>query len=120
LPVLCDADPAPWPEWLLEAVSPAPATLSTQSTVSVPLVIGDRYVEAALRSAIDRVSRAGEGIRNSTLNNEAHGLARFVAAGLIEAQLVADALAAAAIASGLAPQETAATLRSAFRARGVA
>lgn len=120
LPVLRDAEPVPWPEWLLDVVAPpAPDIVSAESAVS-PQEVGDRYVEAALRSAVDRVSRAGEGIRNSTLNSEAHGLARFVVAGLVDAQPVADALAAAAISAGLAPRETMATLHSAFRARGVA
>jgi hypothetical protein len=117
LPVLHDAPPAPWPRSLLEAVSPpAPVT----ALAPPALEVDDRYVEAAIRSAIDRVSRAGEGVRNSTLNNEAYGLARFVAAGLIGGQEVADALAAAAISAGLAPRETMLTLHSALRARGVA
>jgi hypothetical protein len=119
LSVLCDAPPAPWPEWLLEAVSPAPISPRPMSW-QTPQEIDDRYVAAALRSAIDRVSRAGEGIRNSTLNSEAYGLTRFVEAGVLDAQQVADALAEAAISAGLAPRETMTTLHSAFRARGVA
>jgi hypothetical protein len=79
-----------------------------------------RYAEAALRSGTERVGRAGEGTRNHTLNSEAHGLGRLVAAGLLDGQHVADALAAAAIDVGLDPHEIAATLRSAFRARGLA
>ena len=127
LPVLCDAAPAPWPDWLLAELAAArPDHVSTESVVSWRPP-GDssggeaqmRYVEAALRSATERVSRAGEGARNATLNSEAHGLGRFVADGLIEGQRVADELASAALNAGLHPREILATLRSAFRARGL-
>lgn len=126
LPVLCDAPAAPWPDWLLDELTVQPAIVSTVSTVSwrpaAPVTdIGAqlRYGEAALRSATDRVQRAGEGSRNATLNSEAHGLGRLVLAGLLDAQRVADELASAALGAGLAPREIVATLRSAFRARGL-
>jgi hypothetical protein len=64
------------------------------------------------------VARAPVGIRNRTLNAEAYGIVRLVAAGLLDIQEVADRLAAAAIAAGLAPREIEATLRSAITARG--
>lgn len=125
--VLCEAPLSPWPEWLLDEVSPPRPSAAPSVTVSwrpQPTLTDDeaqfRYAEAALRSGTERVGRAGEGTRNHTLNSEAHGLGRLVAAGLIEGQRVADALAAAAIDAGLAPHEVAATLRSAFRARGLA
>ena len=107
-----------WPEWLLASVRPAPVP-STAPIASLP-ECSETYVEAVLRSAIEQVSRAREGIRNATLNAEAYSLARFVAAGQLDGQHVADALAAAAVAAGLAPREIIPTLRSAFRARGVA
>src|SRR5262249_43505748 len=74
LPVLRDEQPTPWPAWLLDAVKPAPADLvSVQSAASWRPPAGlsggeaqERYAAAALRSAIERVSRAGEGARNST------------------------------------------------------
>ncbi len=126
--VLCEAPLSPWPQWLLEEVSPPRPSPAPQSVAfswrPSPALTGDeaqfRYAEAALRSGRERVGRAGEGARNHTLNSEAHGLGRLVAAGLIEGQRVADALAAAALEAGLPPPEIAATLRSAFRARGLA
>jgi hypothetical protein len=116
-PVVRNDPPAPWPEWFLrEAAPPRPAPIASPT----PIVVEDRYVAAALRHAVERVSRAGEGQRNATLNSEAYSLTRFVAGGVLPAQQVADALAAAGIDAGLNPREVALTLRSAFRARGLA
>jgi hypothetical protein len=119
LPVLSDASPAKWPEWLLTELAPAPGS----PPVSPGPFVGensDRYAIAALGSAVERISRAGEGVRNSTLNAETFSLGRFVEAGVLAGQVVADALACAAMSAGLRPDEVEATLRSAFRARGLA
>jgi hypothetical protein len=53
------------------------------------------------------------------LNREAYSIARLIVSGALDAQDAADALAATAIAAGLSPRETEATLRSAFGARGL-
>jgi hypothetical protein len=121
-PVLDNASPAPWPDWLLEQrVNSFNSFLSYPDTSAFLPAAGnkaDRYAAAALRSAVDRVKSAGEGARNHTLNSEAYGLARLVHTGLLGGQEVADALAAAAMAAGLRPKETVLTLKSAFKARG--
>jgi hypothetical protein len=121
LPVLCDAPPAPWPAWLLAELTsrlPAPVAWLSQSDTS-GYRMGSRYSDTALRNAARRVARAPIGARNRTLNSEAFCVARLVERGLLHAQEVADALAAAGVAAGLAPREISATLRSAFRARGL-
>jgi hypothetical protein len=120
--VISDAPPTPWPDWLIyelklrPVVDPAtprkpPASLSDHTKV--------RYADAALRNATLRVAREVIGSRNDTLNREAYRLARLVAIGLLHGQMVADALAAAAIGAGLTPREVEATLRSAFAAQGL-
>ena len=119
--VMCGAPLAPWPEWLLGELIPPTATRPAwpPATDMPGPECGSHYSRAALRHATDRVARAPVGARNSTLNAEAFGLGRLVAAGLLDIQDVADTLAAAAIAAGLAPGEVEATLRSALAARGL-
>ena len=123
LPVLSDAPPAPWPEWLLDELSPpsAPAPPAVWNPLGCPTRyrVASRYASAALQHAADRVTLAPTGSRNATLNAQAYGIGRLVAAGLLDGQEVADTLAMAAVAAGLAPQEIARTLGSALRARGV-
>jgi hypothetical protein len=124
LPVLCDAPPAPWPEWLLKALPAPPRTgpnLARTLAFSDPphYRAGSRYANAALRNAAERVAWAPSGSRNRTLNTEAYVLGRLVAEGLLDGQEVADTLATAALAAGLEPPEVERTLRSAFGARGL-
>jgi hypothetical protein len=122
-PVICDAPSAPLPEWLLDELTPRSSAAPVVSW-GLPAALSDycarsRYADAALRHAAERVARAPTGSRNTALNSEAHGLGRLIVAGMIDGQIVAEALAAAAIAAGLAPREIEATLRSAFGARGL-
>lgn len=74
----------------------------------------ERYASGALRGAALRVFDSREGNRNATLNREAFGLARFVAAGLLAREHVEDVLSDAAQAAGLLDAEISATLRSAL------
>ena len=116
-PVVQCAPPAPWPAWLLGELTPAPSRAPTWDRPTP--YRGSRYGRAALQHAAERVARAPSGARNAALNAEAYSVARLVAAGLLDGQEVADTLAAAAIAAGLGPRETLATLRSALSARGL-
>jgi hypothetical protein len=121
LPLISDASPAPWPEWLICELEPqpvmGPATAWEPPAGLFDHRAGSRYADAALRDATLRVARAPVGSRNDALNGEAYGLGRLVVVGLLDGQAVADSLAAAAVAAGLAPREVEATLRSAFAAR---
>lgn len=123
LPVLCDAPPAPWPEWLIEELRPTRSAAPSVRWTPLPDPSrdrdGSRYASAALQHAAEQVACAPIGSRNVTLNSEAYGIGRLVAGGLLDAQEVADRLAVAAVAAGLAPREIEATLRSALRARGL-
>jgi hypothetical protein len=122
-PVLCDAPPVPWPEWLIDELSrhsPAiPSVVLPRAPAPSRYRVGSRYAGAALRNAAERIARAPIGCRNASLNAEAYRVGRLVVEGLLEAQEVADVLAAAAVAAGLGPWEIQATLRSALRARGL-
>jgi hypothetical protein len=121
LPVPCDSRPAPWPDWLAEEL----ALLPTRRLPAPPRIIevgrdSRAYCAAALQNAVRRIATAPIGNRNAELNREAYGIGRVVAAGWLDGQEAADALAAAAVAAGLQWREIEATLRSAFRARGLA
>lgn len=116
-PVLSDAPPAPWPDWLLSILIPAP-----KPRISLPRTDfkgGSAYASAALRGAVQSVACAGQGSRNDTLNREAYSLARFIESGDLPASVIAKALAEAALAAGLTNGEIAKTLASALRARGI-
>jgi len=113
-PVLCDLSPVPWPAWLLDVLTVPVTSREPCSNVRIDT---SRYASAALRNAAKRIATAFPGHRNNILNAEAYRIGRFVEAGLLNAQEVADALAAAAYAAGLDPREIIATLRSAFGAR---
>jgi Bifunctional DNA primase/polymerase, N-terminal len=121
LPVLSDAPPAPWPAWLLEELSAprfaAPGEVWGPAADAPHHCVRSSYAGAALRRAAERLAQASIGARNRTLNQEAYGIGRLITAGFLDAQEVADALAAAAFTAGLGPREIEATLRSAFRAR---
>jgi hypothetical protein len=123
MPVLCDPPLAPWPEWLIEELAQprpeAPSAPWIRRPCASRYRVGSRYAGAALYNSTERVAQAPIGTRNRTLNCEAYGLCRLVAEGLLDAQDVADTLAAAAVTARLTPSEIEATLRSAFRARGL-
>jgi hypothetical protein len=121
LPIECDAEPAPWPEWLLAEIASRPTTRTERSptVAATNYRAASRYATAALRHAAERMARAPIGTRNTALNAEAFGLAGLVAAGSLDGQAVADALAAAATTAGLPAAEILATLGSAFAARGL-
>ncbi len=86
----------------------------TASEISAP------YVRAAVTAELARVAEAPEGCRNNTLNAAAFALARFVAAGQLDADATAEALTEAAVHAGEDYSKAVATVRSAFSARGAA
>ena len=76
----------------------------------------ERYAEAALAAAVERVANAPVGTRNDTLNRAAFGLGRLVGAGLLPAADVRRELGTAAWRCGLGRVETRATIGSGLRA----
>jgi hypothetical protein len=115
LPVTNAGALADWPAWLLAAINPPPRPRPAEP----PPIQGGGYALSALRRGVDAVARAAPGTRNDTLNREAFALSRFARCGALDPQLIANHLAAAAASAGLSLSEIAATLDSAFRARGI-
>jgi hypothetical protein len=120
LPVACNAPVAPWPEWLAAELAPERRGRVPLAPRITPSRGPSAYCAAALHNAARRIASAPIGSRNAQLNREAYGIGRLVAGGELGAQDAADALAAGAVAAGLSVREIEATLRSAFRARGLA
>jgi hypothetical protein len=81
------------------------------------------YVGAAVRAELASVARAPHGVRNSTLNDAALKLARFVVTGELDGAELADALLRAAlVADAHGPRDgerqARATIASGFRGAG--
>jgi hypothetical protein len=113
--VVDDTAPVELPAWLARLLAPpAPAPPAPAA------VIGGRagYATAALRGEVQRVLDARPGTRNAALNRAAWNLARHIATGLVDRQLVEDVLCQAGhAAGGQSPAGVAATVRSAIDAR---
>jgi hypothetical protein len=108
-PVLCDAPPAPWPDWLLQALlwrPPAPAIAATGSAR-----LDHRRLEGVLR----RVKFAPESQRNSTLYWGACRLGEAIAKGEIGSSVAEALLVRAALQAGLPEAEARRTIASGFR-----
>ena len=118
LPVLADLPIAEWPAWLLEAAMPLPRPVWPRpSAISLHGDRAERYAQAVLQNAADRVAMAHAGRRNAVLNREAFSLVRRFSDAL-GMERIAEVLAAAALAAGLSLPEVRATLTSALRAGG--
>lgn len=113
LPVLSDAPLADWPEWLTPAPKPAVAP-SWRPVFTESADSERRYAEAALHNAVQRVAGTTTGSRNSTLNAETYGLARFIQSGALSPTEIAGAMAHAGIAAGLDAAEVQGTISSAL------
>ncbi|MFF1822076.1 bifunctional DNA primase/polymerase [Kribbella sp. NPDC058245] len=115
-----DITPAPLPQWLTQALTPAPAPV--QQAAPVHLGIGRRagYLGAAIRAETERVKTAGEGQRNHVLYTAAIALGQLVAGGsLTEADVrtvLGDAAAGQVAAGAYTPWEADKTISSGLRA----
>jgi hypothetical protein len=111
-PVVCDAPPAPWPEWLFRALWPPipPRPIIHDDKGQVSPALRDRLMPPLLRS----VERAPEGQRNGTLFWAACRAGELITAGQIDGQWGADQLARAATAAGLPEIEARRTIASGF------
>ena len=106
--------PADLPGWLLEhfrdAYKPIPRPAAPD-----PGHISDRdraYAAGALRREAEELAATGPGGRNHRLNSAAFAMGGFVAAALIDEDLVRDTLLAAATQAGLRPWEATRTIDS--------
>jgi hypothetical protein len=106
LPVLSDAPPAPWPDWLLAEFRPKPIPQPrSRSVVRVP----DNHLLAKL---VQMVAGAREGERNSLTFWCACRAGEMVAAGVLSATTAIAVIAEAATRSGLPRTEAERTARS--------
>lgn len=107
--VVADAsDPAEMPLWLIHACmkqeAPAPPDRSQERH--------ERYTQAAIDAEVLAVARAGEGIRNDTLNKAAVRLGTLVGAGQMSRAAAESELQRAGQACGLDLREILATIKS--------
>lgn len=86
-------DTMPMPGWLVDLIRPSLATPPRQPTVRYGETTA--YGWGVLRHACDRISRAPEGHRNNTLNDEAFLVGQFIGGGEIDPRGVQDQLIAA-------------------------
>lgn len=98
-------------------VAPTPSANGDGATAtnSAKPSAGDKYAAAALADAIRQVATATPGDRNNALFRQTAGLAELVNGGLLTRPDVERAMSGAALAAGLAADETAATIASAFQ-----
>lgn len=87
------AAPPPLSAALVEALAPRIATPARPP--SVRLGESTPYARGVLRHALERLGRAGEGTRNSTLNDEAFLLGQWIGGGELDPSGIAAALEAA-------------------------
>jgi hypothetical protein len=115
--VVCDVPPAPWPQWLLEAllspgVSPRPQIHDGKGLLSPAVRI------SILKPLERAIARAPEGRRNCVLFWAACRVGEVISAGQINSESAAEVLARAAVIGGLPEAEARRTIASGFaRAR---
>lgn len=110
-------DEAPWPDILTKlmdwrAEEPKPRNVRFPGGGKLP---GGGYAEAALRGELERISMAGNGTRNATLNRAAFSLGQLIADGKLDESAVRDELIAAGTAAGLTFTESVKTVDSGLR-----
>jgi len=111
LPVLSDAPPAPWPQWLLDKLLTPPAPPSAApSTLHHP----------SLGGLIRAVAGASEGQRNSTIFWAACRAGEMIVAGLIGKSEVVEILVESAARCGLPRDEAHRTVLSGLKKTGAA
>nr|BFD92248.1 bifunctional DNA primase/polymerase [Kitasatospora sp. Xyl93] len=102
-----DVPPMPLPAWLATLLTPKSPPVATLDTAAMRARIGrlQAYVQAAVRGETEKVSSAGEGVRNHTLFASSAALGRLVAAGTLPEHDATDALLAAGQKAGLGEAE---------------
>lgn len=109
LPVISDAPPAPWPDWLLAEFHPKPRL--TRTAPNIAALPGDGW----LRGLVRIVASAGEGRRNGALFWAACRAGEAVRDGKAGEDFVVDVLIEAAARAGLPQSEAQRTIQSGMR-----
>jgi hypothetical protein len=92
LPIVCEAQPAAWPEWLLKETQyrERPAVVAPMvGAAREPKVVrkkddSSRYGDSALRRAVERILSAPNGMQEKTIHREAFSIGTLIAARLID------------------------------------
>jgi Bifunctional DNA primase/polymerase, N-terminal len=113
-PVVCEASPAPWPQWLLEALF-APAAQSPRPPIHDHRgLLGPAARAGILKPLARAVARAPEGQRHGMLFWAACRVGELIAAGQIDCELGAELLTRAAGIAGLPDIEARRTIADGF------
>ena len=102
------------PAWLLDLVAPIPAARTLPpSGGAVGMVTQDRYGQAALASACDRIRAAAEGDRHRAIYAESAAMGELVAGGAcgLHRSACEDALVSASLTTGKSQREVQRTVR---------
>jgi hypothetical protein len=110
-PVVCEAPPAAWPQWLLEALFPLAPPLRGRSAFRAFQPLDQHRFEGLLR----KVKFAQERQRNTSLFVAACRLGEAITKGEIGAAAARAALLYAALHAGLPEGEARRTIESGFR-----
>jgi hypothetical protein len=108
-PVVCDAPPAPWPDWLLQALLPRPT--APAAAEMGPARLDHHHLEGLLR----RLIFTPEGQRNSVLYWAACRFGEAIRKGEIGALVAEALLVRAALRTGLPEAAARRTIASGFR-----
>lgn len=114
-----DAPIAPLPDWLHQALTPAPAPVTASQPELSPAPTASRsvaYAEGAVTAAAGTVRQAAVGTRNATLNKESYGLGGLVSGGVLDGPTAERSLTEAGLAAGLPPDEVQRTIISGMQA----
>jgi hypothetical protein len=115
-PLVCEAPPAPWPNWLTHKVQPPPLVATPASRVPwQPKEETPQRIQAAIEGLCRKVAAEPEGNRNSCLNWAGWSLRKRIAAGQLSRAEAEFILTEAAKSAGLGVREVAATVRSALQ-----
>jgi hypothetical protein len=107
--------PGPLPMWLLPLMLPPAKISSVPGNTSELGEVGDRYVEAAIRGEVARVTSAVVGTRNHALRAASFALGRLVGAGVLTHGVAEQQLRQAGEAIGLGVVEVGRTVSRGLR-----
>jgi hypothetical protein len=100
--IVCDATPAPWPDWLLDLLLPKPKTEPQHAAWVSKLTTDDTAARRLIQSQLARVASARPGERHKRLRNAALTIGGILAAepGTSRSAVASELLSAVVNAGG--------------------
>jgi len=111
--------PMSLPDWLTDALTPAPLPPQQPTTIQLGTSRADRYLNAAITRQLDHLACAAKGERNHALFTSSVALGQLVAGGALHEQDIDGLLTQAArraFGEEFNPREVARTISSGLRA----